>query len=126
VDIGAYELQSPASVISYAWLQQYCLPTDGSADSLDSDNDSRNNWQEWRCMTDPTNALSVLRLLPASFDGNNVTLSWESIAGVSYFLEYATNVAGTPAFTLLATNLFHGYMDSAVTAKRFYRLGVGN
>ncbi len=105
VDIGAYEFQGPGSVISYAWLQQYGLPTDGSADSTDPDADGHNTWQEWRCLTDPTNALSVLRLLSASPAGTNVTVSWQSVAGVSYFLERSTNLWASPPFTPLATDI---------------------
>ena len=105
VDIGAYEFQRPAWVIPIAWLQQYGLATDGSADALDPDGYGLNNWQEWRCDTNPTNALSVLRLLAPVCDGTNVTVSWESVTGVSYFLERSMDLAASPPFTLLATNL---------------------
>ena len=107
------------------------LPTDGSADDLDTDYDGHNNWQEWRCQTFPTNPLSVLRLLSASRAGTNVTVAWQSVAGVTYFLERSTNLSASPPFTLLARNLpgqpgTTSYTDTnaANLAPLFYRVGA--
>jgi len=133
VDIGAYEYQGSGSVISYAWLQRYSLPTDGSADATDPDRDGHSTWQEWRCQTDPTNALSVLRLLTASPSGTNVAVTWQSVAGVNYFLERSTNLAASPVFTPLAAGIpgqvgttTYTDTDAARLAPLFYRVGVGN
>ncbi len=103
VDIGAYEYQGTGSLISYAWLQQYGLPTDGSADSIDSDGDGLNNWQEWVCRTCPTNPFSALCLLSAVPHGTDTTVTWQSESGVNYSLERSTNLASE--FTVLATNI---------------------
>ena len=111
------------------WLQQYGLPTDGSADTADPD--GLNNWQEWRCGTDPTNALSVLRLLAPVTAGTRVTVSWQSVAGVSYFLERATSLSASPAFIPVVKYLSGQpgtttYTDTnAIGAgPSFYRVGV--
>jgi hypothetical protein len=131
VDIGAYEVQLPTSIISYAWLQQYNLPTDGSADFVDSDGDGLSNWQEWNCGTDPTNASSALRLLAPATEGANMTVTWQSVTGVNYFLERATNLAGSPAFTPLATGIpgqpgttTYNDTNALGSGPRFYRVGV--
>jgi hypothetical protein len=129
VDLGAYEYQGSGSVISYAWLQQYGLLTDGSADYIDSDHDGMNNWQEWVCGTDPTNPLSVLRLLSPSITSTNATVTWQSVAGVNYLLERSANLAAP--FMLLATNIIGqagttSYADTNATGAGpfFYRVGV--
>jgi hypothetical protein len=132
VDIGAYEFQPDVSGMFIGWLQRYGLATDGSADNADPDSDGLNNWQEWRCGTDPTNALSALRLLTPTTAGTNLTITWQSVAGVSYFLERSFNLATPPAFTSLATNIpgqpgTTTYLDTnpAGSGPFFYRVGVG-
>ena len=102
VDIGALtNSKRPLSVISYAWLQQYGLPADGSADFIDSDGDGMNNWQEWIAGTDPTDASSVLKML--SVANSDVTgfrfVTWQSVNGVVYFMHKAapTSVASHPS-----------------------------
>ncbi len=131
VDMGAYEFQSPQSALAYAWLQQYGLPTDGSADFTDLDGDGHNNWQEWRAWTDPTNSLSALRLLTPSTGTNGLLLRWQSVSGQTYFLERSTHLGAPPSFAPFASNLVGQtgatvYTDTnAVGAGSFfYRIGV--
>ncbi len=129
VDIGAYEFQPGVSGAFIGWLQQYALPTDGSADYADPDHDGLNNWHEWICGTNPTNALSALRLVSALPTSTNATVSWQSVAGVNYFLERSANLSSP--FTLLASNIVGQastttYADTNGTGAGpfFYRVGV--
>jgi len=91
VDIGAYEFQLPASLISYAWLLQYGLPTDGSADYRDQDNDAMNNWQEWIVGTNPTNASSLLHV-SVDLSSADPRLSFMAQSGKSYRVEHAESL----------------------------------
>jgi hypothetical protein len=133
VDIGAYEFQTNVSPVFIAWLQSYKLPCDGSADFADSDNDGMNNWQEWRTGTDPTNPASVLRLFPPTRVASDVRVTWQSVAGINYLIQRATNVAGSMFFCPVATNVpgqtaTTSFTDTnaAASLRLFYRVGVGN
>ncbi len=105
VDIGAYEYQTPASVLSYAWLQQYGLPIDGSVDYSDLDGTGMNNWQKWIAGLNPTNPASVLALLPPVVTNSpaGVTVIWQSVNTRTYFLQRATNLRrrSFPAFVAI-------------------------
>ncbi|NOS68491.1 MAG: PKD domain-containing protein [Verrucomicrobia bacterium] len=131
VDIGAYEFQSPSSVLSYAWAQQNGLPTDGSADFTDADGDGMNNYGEWRSDTNPTNSLSSLRMVNATNSPNGKTVTWQSVATRNYWLERATSLALASPFQTIATNIVgvagvKSFTDTSATnaGPYFYRVGV--
>jgi hypothetical protein len=130
-DVGAYEFQSPQSLISYAWLQQYGLPINATTDSADPDGDRLNNYQEWRAGTNPTNPLSVLRLKPQLWRGSDLVVTWESVTGRNYLIEGSTNLASPVSFRPLASNIpgqagttAYTHTNAAGAGLYFYRVGV--
>jgi hypothetical protein len=131
VDIGAYEYQAPASIISYAWLQRYGLTTDGTADNQDLDGDGLKNWQEWKTGTDPTSAASVLQMLTSSNSIAGATVTWQSVAGINYFIQRSADLSAQPPFSIIQSNLIGqagstSYLDTSATngTAYFYRVGV--
>ena len=79
--------------------------------------------------TNPTNEQSVLRLLSPQSTTNGTLVSWESVAGHSYFLERSTNAS--KHFTLLQSNIVGqtdttSFTDTNVSHDEpiLYRVGV--
>ncbi len=133
VDMGAYEYQTPTSAISYAYLQQYGLPTDGSVDHADLDGTGFNVYQDWVAGLNPTNRASVLAMLPPAATNNlaGIAVRWKSVNGIQYLLQRSTNLMVQPVFPTIQENIpgeggTNSYQDSSATNKTpyYYRVGV--
>ncbi|HUI08413.1 MAG TPA: hypothetical protein VL486_15540 [Verrucomicrobiae bacterium] len=65
------------------WQVQYFTSTDNpDADpNADPDGDGQNNMAEFLCGTDPTNRMSVLRIVSVSRQGTDVAITWTTAGG---------------------------------------------
>jgi len=73
----------------------------------------------------------VLRLASPVTTPTNVTLTWTSVTNRTYILEQSTNLGGSPAFSVLCSNLVGlpgttswTDINAPVSSPRFYRLRV--
>ncbi len=128
--VARFTFQSLA--VFHTWLASYGLPSNGSADYLDSDGDGLNNWQEYLAGTIPTNGVSSFKFTSSQMISNTqVVLRWSSTSNRLYDVLRATNLAaGASAFVPVpgATNLAgtppqNTWTDS-ITRPSFYRLSV--
>jgi len=116
-----------------AWMAQYGLPTDGSADFVDTDGDSQDNYSEWKAGTNPTNALSFFDFDPAGTGPvpAGIQLRWNSLTDRTYRVEMSTNLLDSPAFMVLQSGIpgVQGpldFIDAAATNREqsYYRVYV--
>ena len=97
---------SPADInangLPDGWEAAYNL-TDPNADP---DGDGRTNAEEYLANTNPTNAASVFRITGAARQANgHVVLSWPSVGGTRYRVQYANAAAPAGGFTDLVRPL---------------------
>jgi hypothetical protein len=119
----------------HSWLASYGLPSNGSADYVDSDGDGMNNWQEYLAGTNPTNAASVFKITSSqAISSTQFVVRWSSASNRLYDVTRATNLStGAGAFVPVqgATNLTgappqNSWTDSVNRASvpAFYRVNV--
>jgi hypothetical protein len=122
-----YVTDSDGDGIPDWWEAAYGFGTNNMADGTnDWDGDTMSNWAEYIAGTDPTNALSYLKVENPTGAPAAATIEFMAVSNRTYTLQY--NDALTAAWQTLAdvvaraTNRVERLGDPAATANRFYRL----
>jgi hypothetical protein len=105
------------------------MPTDGSADDQDRDNDRMTNREEWIAGTHPANPLSALRVLAVTNAVSGLTITWQSAPDRTYQLERATDLNLPQPFSVIQQQIpsqpgTTSYTDTEATGAGpfFYRV----
>jgi hypothetical protein len=101
-------------------------PNDNSDRLLDSDGDGMLNWQEYVAGTNPTNALSFLKLV-SLISTNGVTMEFPAMSNRTYAVQYNTALGDTNWQSLLQvpaarSNYMEAATDPITPSNRFYRV----
>ncbi len=114
------------------WRMQYfgCLTCPEGAAAADPDGDGANNYQEYIAGTDPTTKLSQLKIFALDLINGVPAVSFDSLLGNHYALEYRDNLTGGN-WTPFNTNVW-GRTDATTVSdtssagqnQRFYRVRV--
>jgi len=111
------------------WETAHGFAPDNGADALlDTDGDGSSNGAEYVAGTDPTNALSYLRIDSFNLDAN-VTISFGTVSNHTYTVQF-TDALAAGAWSRLAdiparaSNRVEQVIDPNYTTNRFYRLAT--
>jgi hypothetical protein len=119
------------------WLQRFGLPTDGSADNVDSDGDGAVNREEYVADTNPTNAASVLKAggEAGTTPPPGFVVRWTSASNRFYSVSRSSNLLDTSGGFSVLPGASHmalppgpsAYTDQTVeVGPFFYRVSVTN
>ncbi len=112
-----------------AWENEFGLAAGNNADrDLDADGDRMSNWAEYIAGTNPTNALSYLRV-DAQSVGLGATVSFGAISNRTYTVLFADGLEGAPwlklgDFVARTNNRVEVLNDPAFTTGRYYRVAT--
>ena len=115
-----------------SWTQRYFGHPTGQAADLsrpadDADSDGFSNWQEYVAGTDPTNALSYLKINSLTPSPGQATLEFLAVSNRSYTLQYTESLGLSPwlrlADVVVRTNSrLETVADPSASSNRFYRI----
>jgi len=92
----------------------------------DADGDGIPNWAEYKAGTNPNDASSALKLLPASpAPGGGLTIQWPTVTDKVYVIEVSDSLFGgtwIPVSTNTGTGLNAKFQDIGAAGARFYRV----
>jgi len=109
------------------WETQYGFRLDDpSVANADPDHDGMSNLQEYLAGTNPTNALSSLKLAPILL-GAGVTLRFEAVSNQTYSVQYKNALtdplwSNLPAIEARLTNWTASVSDTKTNRSRYYRV----